>query len=74
MCLAIPCKVITIEDDIAEIEISGVHRKASLLLLPDVKIGDYVIIHAGYAIHKIDETDAANSLKALGEVLSPDTP
>ena len=47
MCLAIPCKVISIEDDMAVIEISGVQRKASLLLLPDVKIGDYVIIHAG---------------------------
>jgi len=72
MCLAIPCKVLTIEDDIAGIEISGVHRKASIILLPEVKIGDYVIIHAGYAIHKIDEADAANSLKALDEVLSPE--
>lgn len=70
MCLAIPCKVITIKDDTAGIENSGVQRKASLLLLSDVKIGDYVIVHAGYAIHKIDEADAVNSLRALGEVLS----
>ena len=74
MCLAIPCKVITIQDDIARIEISGVQRDASLLLLPDVKIGDYVIVHAGYAIHKIDEADALKSIEALGEVLTPDTP
>jgi len=74
MCLAIPCRVITIQDDIARIEISGVQRDASLLLLPEVKVGDYVIVHAGYAIHKIDKADAVKSLKAIGEVLSPDTP
>ena len=74
MCLAIPCKVISIEDDVAGIEISGVRRKASLLLLPDVHIGDYVIVHAGYAIHKIEEADALDSLKALVEVLASDTP
>lgn len=74
MCLAIPCRVIAIQKDVARIEISGVQRDASLLLLPDVKIGDYVIVHAGYAIHKIDEADAEKSLKALGEVLSPGTP
>jgi len=74
MCLAIPCKIVHIEGDIAKIEISGVQREASILLVNDVQIGDYVIVHAGYAIHKIDEAAAAYALKALGEVLSPEAP
>jgi len=72
MCLAIPCKITRIEGDIAKIEISGVQREASILLVNDIQVGDYVIVHAGYAIHKIDEAAAIYALKALGEVLSPE--
>ncbi|MEW6672382.1 MAG: HypC/HybG/HupF family hydrogenase formation chaperone [Thermodesulfobacteriota bacterium] len=72
MCLALPCKVTHIEGDIAKIEISGVQRDASILLVNDIQVGDYVIVHAGYAIHKIDEAAALYSLKALDKVLSPD--
>jgi len=70
MCLAVPCKIVSIEDDIAMIEVAGVRREASLLLVNDATIGDYVIVHAGYAIHKIDETTAMESLKALNEVFA----
>ena len=72
MCLAVPCKIVSIEGDIATIEVAGVRREASLSLINDPTIGDYVIVHAGYAIHKIDETTAMESLKALNEVFASD--
>ncbi len=67
MCLAIPSRVVKIENNIGTIEIDGVTREASLLLLEDVKVGDYVIVHAGFAIHKIDEETALQSLAFLRE-------
>ncbi len=70
MCLAIPSKIVKIENNIGTIDVDGVKRKTSLLLLEDAKIGDYVIVHAGFAIHKIDEQVAMESLKILRETLS----
>ena len=70
MCLAIPAKVITIENNMGTIDMEGTQREVSLLLLEDAKIGDYVIVHAGFAIHKIDETEAKESLKVLRELAS----
>ena len=55
MCLAIPSKIIYLDNDMATIDVDGVQRQASLLLLEDAAVGDYVIVHAGFAIHKIDE-------------------
>ena len=49
----------------ATIDVDGVQREASLLLLEDAAIGDYVIVHAGFAIHKIDEAAAMETLKFL---------
>jgi hydrogenase expression/formation protein HypC len=51
----------------ATIDVDGVQREASLLLLEDVEIGDFVIVHAGFAIHKIDEAAAMETLKLLKE-------
>ena len=70
MCIAIPSKIIKIENNIGTIDVDGVKRKTSLLLLEDAKVGDYVIVHAGFAIHKIDEQVAMESLKILRETLS----
>ncbi len=67
MCLAIPSQVVKIEKNIGTVEIDGVRRDASLLLLEDVEIGDYVIVHAGFAIHKIDVETALESLAFLRE-------
>ena len=67
MCLAIPSKIITIENSMAVIDVDGVKREASLLLLDDAGVGDYVIVHAGFAIHKIDEAAAMETLKLLKE-------
>ena len=67
MCIAIPSKIIAIDDHIGTIDVDGVQRKASLLLIENPRIGDYVIVHAGFAIHKIDEKAAMESLKLLRE-------
>lgn len=69
MCLGVPMQVKTIENEVATCEIDGVQREASLMMLDDVKIGDYVLIHAGFAIEKIDEDEAQLTLKALREAL-----
>ena len=69
MCLAIPSKILKIEDQVATIDVDGVQKQASLLLLEDAGVGDYVIVHAGFAIHKIDEAEALESLKLLKEAL-----
>jgi hydrogenase expression/formation protein HypC len=70
MCLAIPSRIIAIEDQVAIIDVDGIQRKASLLLLEDPQVGDYVIVHAGFAIHKIDEADAMEALKILKEAVA----
>ena len=70
MCLAIPAKIIKINDKMGTIDMEGTQREVSLLLLEDAKIGDYVIVHAGFAIHKIDEAEAKESLKVLRELVS----
>ena len=67
MCLAIPSKIVKIENNIAIIDVDGVQREASLMLLEAPKVGDYVIVHAGFAINKINEEDAMESLKLLRE-------
>jgi hydrogenase expression/formation protein HypC len=67
MCLAIPSKITKIENEMAVIDVDGVQRQASLLLLSDVQVGDYVIVHAGFAIQKIDQVAAQETLQLLKE-------
>ena len=69
MCLAIPSKVVKIDGNMGIIDVEGVRREASFLLLEDVEIGDYVIVHAGFALHKIDESEAKETLKVLREAV-----
>ena len=70
MCLAIPSKITEINNEMATIDVEGVKRGCSLLLLEDARIGDYVIVHAGFAINKINEEDAKESLKLLREAVA----
>jgi hydrogenase expression/formation protein HypC len=70
MCLAIPSKIVKIEDNVATIDVDGIKREASLLLIENPEVGDYVIVHAGFAINKINEEDALESLKLLKEAAS----
>jgi hydrogenase expression/formation protein HypC len=65
MCLAIPMKIIDINGSIATAEVDGVTRQARLDLLPEVGLGDYVLIHAGLAISRLDPEDAAETLALL---------
>jgi len=65
MCLAIPMKVIEIEGEIAKAEVDGVVRQARLDLLPEVVVGDYVLIHAGLAIARVDAQAAEETLELL---------
>lgn len=67
MCLAIPSKIVKIENGVGTIDVDGVQRSASLILVEDAAVGDYVIVHAGFALHKIDEADAMESLRILKE-------
>ena len=69
MCLGVPMQVKTIENEMAICEIEGVQREASLMMIDDVRVGDYVLIHAGFAIEKIDDDEAQLTLKALREAL-----
>ena len=57
MCLAFPAKVIEIKESLATIEHSGIKRSASLMLLPEAKVGDYVLVHAGFAMQIVDEEE-----------------
>lgn len=71
MCLAIPAEVIHIEDDMATVRVGEAIRKASLMLLPDKpEIGDYLIVHAGFALHKVDPKEAMESLRLLKDLAS----
>jgi hydrogenase expression/formation protein HypC len=72
MCLAVPSKIIDIQDSLARVDVDGVVREASLLILDDVKIGDYVIVHAGFAISKLDEQAALQTLADMRSMLAAD--
>lgn len=69
MCLAVPMKVVEIEEGTAICEIDGVRREGSLMMLDDVAVGDYVLLHAGFAIEKIDPVEAQKTLDVFREVL-----
>ena len=68
MCLAIPALIKFIEDKEAEAEIGGITRRISLWLTPEAKVGDYVLLHTGYAINILDQEEAEETLKLLEEV------
>lgn len=71
MCVGVPMKVISIEGTNAVAEIDGVRREASLMLMAEeVRLGDYVIVHAGFAISRLDEEDAMQTLELLRELLT----
>jgi len=65
MCLAVPVKVVSIEGDQAEVDIGGVGRKVSIALTPEAKVGDYVLLHTGYALNVLDEEEAQETLSLL---------
>ncbi|MFH1996432.1 MAG: HypC/HybG/HupF family hydrogenase formation chaperone [Candidatus Omnitrophota bacterium] len=68
MCLAVPMKVTKLEGDRGTVESGGVRRTISIALMKGLSIGDYVIVHAGFAIGKLDEKRARETLQALREI------
>jgi hydrogenase expression/formation protein HypC len=68
MCLAIPALIKTIKGQQAEVDIEGVTRDVSIQLTPEARVGDYVLLHTGYAISIIDETEAEETMKLLKEL------
>lgn len=68
MCLAVPAKVISKDGSNAVVEIMGLRKEVSLLVLPDVSPGDYVLVHAGFAISKTDPNEAEKILEVIKEI------
>jgi len=68
MCLAIPARVVALAAlDVARIDLGGVQKEISLALVDDVRIGDYVIVHVGYALTKFDPGEAERTLRVFAE-------
>jgi len=67
MCLAIPAKIEKIESNRAEVDIRGLKRSIGLHMMPDAKIGEYVLVHAGFAIQRIDPQEAEDTYRLLEE-------
>ncbi len=70
MCLAIPMQIVSIDGETAICEIDGVKREASLMMVEDVQVGDFVLIHAGFAMEKLDQTDAEATLALFRQILA----
>ena len=68
MCLAVPAKILSIQDALAKVELSGVTKDVSLMLLPEAKVGDYVLVHAGFAMQIVDEKEAEETYALLDEM------
>jgi hydrogenase expression/formation protein HypC len=68
--LAVPMKIISKRDAEAVAEMEGVNRKISLMMLPDAELNDYVIVHAGFAIEKLDEEEALKRITLIRQISS----
>jgi hydrogenase expression/formation protein HypC len=69
MCLAIPAQIVELRDgDNALVDLAGVKKEISLALVEGVAVGDYVIVHVGYALNKLDPEEAAKTLKLFAEM------
>ena len=69
MCLAIPTLITAIEGQMARIEVGSVEREISIVFTPEAKVGDYAVVHAGYAIQLLSSEEAEETLELLREVL-----
>ena len=71
MCLGVPGKVVAVykEKERADVDISGIVTEVGLQFVPDVEVGEYVLVHTGFAMHKLDEAEAIETLKLLEEMV-----
>ncbi len=71
MCLAIPVRVLAVEGKVAVVDVGGARAKARLDTLAEpVQAGDYILVHAGFAIRRLDPADAEETLRLFQEILS----
>ncbi len=68
MCLGVPGRVVTVDGDFADVDFGGVRRKVSLLLYPEVRERDYVLVHVGFVIQRLEEREALETLKLFAEI------
>jgi len=72
MCLGVPGKIIEVDDQsdppMGKVDFSGVRREVCLAYTPEARVGDYVLVHVGFAISRIDETEAGEIFQLLGEI------
>jgi hydrogenase expression/formation protein HypC len=69
MCLGIPGKIIEITDVTARVDVTGTKKEVNLMLMDNVMVGDYVIIHAGFAIQKVNEREARETLQIITDLI-----
>ncbi len=72
MCLAVPMRVVSVEGATGTVELGGVKQPVNFTLLPDVAPGEYVIVHAGFALERLDETEARRTIELINELTPPD--
>jgi len=68
MCLAVPSRVKAIEGQYAVVDIGGVSRNVSIILTPEVKVGEYILVHTGYSIGVVDEDEAQETIKLFSDL------
>ena len=72
MCLGVPAKILETSDGAAVVELGGVRREISVMLVDDVSVGEWVIVHAGFAIEKLSEREAERTLALFREITDAD--
>ena len=73
MCLAVPAKVIEIDGEFATVDIDGIKSHACISLLDEIAVGEYVIVHAGFAINKLDLDEAEKTLRLFEQAVNEDS-
>ena len=68
MCLAVPLRLVSVSGTDAVGEVGGIQREVSVMMTPDAKVGDYVIVHAGFAIQILDQKEAEENLELLRQI------
>ncbi len=68
MCWAVPARIVSIDGELGKVDLAGAVREVGLMLLDEPQVGQYVLVHAGFAIQKVDEEEAQETLKLLAEI------
>jgi hydrogenase expression/formation protein HypC len=68
MCLSIPAKIVSIDGNMAEVSAGGAIFRAGLQMIEDARVGDYILLHAGFAIQKINEKEAEETIRLFEEM------